>query len=915
MLSIPVLVINTIKACFLSTDGEVEIYDKNQVSPKVKDAGVLVCHAPYTAKQAELKFRPAFDLLELYAFVYPTRFAVPTINGLAKALEMDTAHDLEDQAMLAIEIATNLINAIPAEDKYLDIVQFMNRQGQGWAWAPVILQAKGKEPTAISMRDMKLWQNRAEWEDIPKTEPASQQGISQEDAAAHLKNWLTARQTKSEDRPEQINYTQKITKAFQPSQLSDDGPAVLLAEAGTGIGKTLGYLNPSWMWAEKNSDTVWLSTYTKNLQRQLAKELKGLIPEKIDEEQTLVIRKGRENYVCLLNVEEHLKASQLAQNPYMRISAGLMLRWVMESEDGDFTGDGFHGWLLTLLGYQDTLGLSDRRGECLYGACDHYKKCFIEHATRKAKKAKLVVSNHALTMIQAALAKPEMDLPTRYVFDEGHHLFDAADSAYAANLSFMEVLDLKRWILGAETGRKTRAKGLRRRMEGLYEGHERAEKIIESISRRAHQLPMHESIGAFRKGQSADSSNPGEQFFMAVKEQIKVRVKQSQGSFSLYGLECDIRPVEPLVLGHADSFQKVLIDLRKPLLQLIDYLKNKAADEAQEEVPDTTLINRIESLMSSIQRRCDSMLTPWITMLGQLETVFSDDFIDWFGLDRAEGQDMDVGMYRRWVDPMIPFASTMSIHAKGMAVTSATLRDSVQDEAGWETAYEQTGARHFKNTPESFYAPSPFDYKSNAKDFIVNDVRKDQLDLVATAYASLMKASGGGALGIFTAINRLKTMHPQIMEELGKQDIQLLAQHVDDMDVGTLIDMFRDQDKSCLIGTDAVRDGVDVPGDALRMLIFERVPWPRPTILHKARKEHFGGRAYDERMTRLKLKQAFGRLIRQKTDRGVFVMLDPMFPSRLHDAFPPDVEIIKAPLAEIITQVSDFFADGNALSL
>jgi len=195
----------------------------------------------------------------------------------------------------------------------------------------------------------------------------------------------------------------------------------------------------------------------------------------------------------------------------------------------------------------------------------------------------------------------------------------------------------------------------------------------------------------------------------------------------------------------------------------------------------------------------------------------------------------------------------------------------------------------------------------------VNDVRKDQLDLVATAYASLMKASGGGALGIFTAINRLKTMHPQIMEELGKEDIQLLAQHVDDMDVGTLIDMFRDQDKSCLIGTDAVRDGVDVPGDALKMLIFERVPWPRPTILHKARKEHFGGRAYDERMTRLKLKQAFGRLIRQKTDRGVFVMLDPMFPSRLHDAFPPDVEIIKAPLAEIITQVSDFFADENQL--
>ncbi|MDD9877571.1 MAG: ATP-dependent DNA helicase, partial [Magnetovibrio sp.] len=91
----------------------------------------------------------------------------------------------------------------------------------------------------------------------------------------------------------------------------------------------------------------------------------------------------------------------------------------------------------------------------------------------------------------------------------------------------------------------------------------------------------------------------------------------------------------------------------------------------------------------------------------------------------------------------------------------------------------------------------------------------------------------------------------------------------------------RAEEDTCLLGTDAVRDGVDVPGRSLRLIVFDRVPWPRPTILHRARKQAFGGRAYDEMLTRLKLKQAYGRLLRRQGDRGVFVMLDRGLPSRL----------------------------------
>src|SRR3546814_1702427 len=94
-------------------------------------------------------------------------------------------------------------------------------------------------------------------------------------------------------------------------------------------------------------------------------------------------------------------------------------------------GGDFPGWLADLFGPLRTLGLADRRGECIYSACQHYKKCFIERSVRAARQADIVVANHALVMIQAAMGGgDDGQLPARYVFDEGHHLFEAADSAF-----------------------------------------------------------------------------------------------------------------------------------------------------------------------------------------------------------------------------------------------------------------------------------------------------------------------------------------------------------------------------------------------------------------------------------------------------------------------------------------------------
>ena len=171
----------------------------------------------------------------------------------------------------------------------------------------------------------------------------------------------------------------------------------------------------------------------------------------------------------------------------------------------------------------------------------------------------------------------------------------------------------------------------------------------------------------------------------------------------------------------------------------------------------------------------------------------------------------------------------------------------------------------------------------------VRDLNRD-MDQMAAAYRDLFIAAGGGSLGLFTSIRSLKHTYRAIAAPLAQNGVPLYAQHIDALDTGSLVDLFREDEDSCLLGTDALRDGVDVPGRALRLVVFERVPWPRPDILHKARRVAFG-KGYDDQLTRLRLAQGFGRLIRRASDRGVFVLLDARTPSRLLSGLPPGCEV------------------------
>ncbi|PHZ84198.1 ATP-dependent DNA helicase [Paremcibacter congregatus] len=899
---LPALVVGPTYGLILTPDGEVIEYDLPELRKQIREQAFLICNLPVTTRRlGKVQFR-ALDLLELFAFVRPAEFCLPLALGVARALDLPHSGDsLEEDALVLLQGAQKLFQEVKSSDyAYGQGIGETARQmaEAGWAWGPLILGALDKD---IPRGNYAVWDHLPEWEERAPPPPPGIDPVSEKESLARLHDLLGP---DAEERRSQQEYAALTATAFDVPENADE-PKLVLAEAGTGIGKTLGYIAPASLWAEKNDGTVWLATYTKNLQRQLDQELNRLYPDAKVKNEKVVIRKGRENYLCLLNLQE---LSHGAAQPQGRILLGLVSRWARYSRDGDMIGGDFPAWLGENFGSGRLAQLTDRRGECVYSACAHYRRCFIERAQRKAKYADLVIANHALVMVQSATRKGDPDLPSRYVFDEGHHLFDAADSAFSAHLTGQEGLELRRWIRGAEESGR-RGKGLKGRLEDLISDDDDARQALEQVISAARCLP---ADGWHNRLIDGAPFGPAEAFLSLTRQQTFAR---SDGRDQYHSLET---PADHFVDGLLDTGAELfaaLNNLVHPLKRLSATLLKKLDDEAAD--LDSSTRARLDSVSRTLTRRADIIAQGWLPMLESLKGEKQEGFVDWFELNRAQGRELDAGMHRHYVDPSQPFVETVLKPAHGVVITSATLRDRVSDSQNpdieWHAAEVRTGAAHLISTPRRQSLKSPFNYAEQSRIFIVNDMNRRSLDQLAAAYRELMLASGGGALGIFTAISRLRGVHQRLSEPMEQNHIPLYAQHVDPINVSTLIDIFREVENSCLLGTDAVRDGVDVPGNSLRLCIFDKVPWPRPTILHKARRAKFGKQTYDDLITRLRLKQAYGRLIRRASDRGVFIMLDGATPTRLLSAFPEDVVIERIGLADAIRKTRDFLAENTPL--
>jgi ATP-dependent DNA helicase DinG len=903
-LNLPALSITGGGPWLAEATGLVRQASEKEARDLIAAGNVLLCHALFMASRLGARpARPLFDVLELFAFVRPAEPCLPSPLGLARALRLGEPEVGADCARMLHEAARVLLDSLvrlaPVEKERARKTAAQMAKA-GWRWGPSVLSVLGEPERVLSpVAGFDSWRDLDAWEEQPPVGPPGQHTIDENDALARLNSTVLRH---GGARRQQRDFTSASMPAFAPRKRAG-APQIALVEAGTGTGKTLGYLAPASLWAERNGPGLWISTYTRNLQRQILQETAKLYPDPSERDAKVVLRKGRENYLCLLNFEDAVKRTALA--PGQRaVALALTARWVAATKDGDLSGADFPAFLAASVPLRE---LTDRRGECIYAACPHYRTCFIEKSLRRARQAPMVIANHALVMAHAAQESigggdaddTPPDSHLRYVFDEGHHVFDAADSAFSAHLSGAEMAELRRWLRGAE-GQRSRARGLNERVRELLADDEEGVAALEESLAASGVLA---ADGWLARIKSGPPRGAGEAFLAAAHAYVRARSSESD---SAYGIEAETTDLPPELIGAARALDQGLARLIAPLLRVARSLRGRLDREAAE--LDEALVVRLEAAARGIERRARLLIPSWRAMLAALEEekAAESEFADWFEIGRDDGRDMDVGLRRHWIDPTIPFAEAVLKPAHGVLITSATLRDSGAGEAlEWRAAEVRVGAHHLPEPPARALFGSPFEWPRQARVLVVRDIARGDVDRLAAAYRELFIGASGGGLGLFTSVRMLKAVHGRIHRALADAHLTLYAQHIDALDTGTLVDLFRAEENACLLGTDALRDGVDVPGRSLRLCVFDKVPWPKPSILHRARRERFG-KGYDDLIARLRLKQAFGRLIRSNSDKGVFVVLDGACPSRLLAALPPEVPVLRLGLAEAVAETKRF---------
>src|SRR6478672_7015772 len=305
--------------------GEVRGLGRGEAIARAAETPTIMLNAPLVGQRLGYPELSGLDLLELFAFIYPARFAVPTVAGLSRSLALEPPRGESEAAAALKQIAERMLALLAEAD-------WREREGAwtsnitlhrlGWGWAPLIGARLERPERAERM----LFSRLKQWEEAGARPPPRTVLVDPADARAKL-DLLTGR---AEAREGQRAMAEAVTRVFAPKP-AKGSPNVLLAEAGTGIGKTLAYLAPASLWAEQAGGTVWVSTFTKALQRQLDAEGPKLFADPQERARRLVVRKGRENYLCLLNLEDALQGAFAGR---AAILAQLVGRWAAYTKDG-----------------------------------------------------------------------------------------------------------------------------------------------------------------------------------------------------------------------------------------------------------------------------------------------------------------------------------------------------------------------------------------------------------------------------------------------------------------------------------------------------------------------------------------------------------------------------------------------------
>lgn len=619
----------------------------------------------------------------------------------------------------------------------------------------------------------------------------------------------------------------------------------VIVEAGTGTGKTFAYLVPAMLWGGK----VILSTGTKNLQDQLFLRDIPTVRRALNVPVSVALLKGRANYVC----HYHMERAQMNG----RLASKQDAAWLREIANfAKTTSSGDKAELASVPENAPVWQLvTSTRDNCLGTECPHHKECFVMRARKEAQQADLVVVNHHLFFADVVLRDTGMAelLPAAntVIFDEAHQLPETATLFFGDSLSTSQLLELARDTVA----------------EGLSHARDAADwvGIVAPFERATRDLRL-----AFGKdnvrlalGQIEADARIGEPFFetldaleKALDDVVALLQGQAERAESLE--QCHRRALElaqRLAAWRDDS----------PAPQPVADAGESGAAAEQPALTGTTTLP--ESDVASEEPAGDAS-----TSAGMAPNARPPETVRW-----VEVFSHTVQLHRTPLSIAPIFSRQRAGHPRAWIFTSATL--SVKGN------FAHYAAQLGLDKDRSLSLPSPFDYGEQGLLYVPRELPAPQspqfTDAVVAAALPLIEAAGGRTFLLCTTLRAVQRASDLLYEAFAERGLQLPILVQGQASRTELLDRFRELGNAVLVGSQSFWEGVDVRGEALSLVVIDKLPFAPPDdpvlaarmeALQKKGLSPFAVHQLPHAV--ITLKQGAGRLIRSETDRGVLVICD-----------------------------------------
>ncbi|NGX41832.1 MAG: hypothetical protein K940chlam7_00106 [Chlamydiae bacterium] len=646
--------------------------------------------------------------------------------------------------------------------------------------------------------------------------------------------------------------------------------AIALIEAGTGIGKSMAYLIPAILWSVQNQERTLISTNTITLQEQLLQKDIPLATKALGVDLKAVLVKGMRNYVCLRKlgdaaIEKRLLSDKEAEE-------------LEQIEDwGEITRDGSLSDLSFVPSHQTWERVCAEGDTCNQRKCPFFKRCHFFKARKEAEDAQILIVNHSMLFADLVFSMESDDtkkiglLPSyaRIILDEAHDIESVATDFFADRVSYLQMLRLMS-RLGSEKQGKLAL--LSEKLQQRFRNKLPAE--VSSIHSR-----LNIDLPAMRRDLLQQIADTFDAFHLFVQSftgaghrnsenrpQGETKLRILPGHVSQERWEREIQTISNHLIETCKRYAQTIHHLESDIHALQDPKLDEQTEGVRYDV--NALANRLretsENLTQFISQEYSQESVRWIEAR-PLKTLTNIQLIE---------AKLDIS--KVLVDFL--FAKYPTIVLCSATMTTNNTFHFIKKRLGLLPELLPD-----KEIIEKIYF-SPFDYQKQAL-FVVpqdmpNPTSSDFTEAVCEQVWNAVSASKGNAFVLFTSYSMMQKCFDQLALRLEENRYPVFKQG--DANRKNLLEKFKDTNYSVLFGTDSFWQGVDVAGEALRCVIIVKLPFKVPTEpIIQARTEAIaangGDPFYDYSVPNaiVKFKQGFGRLIRNKADRGCIVCLDP----------------------------------------